>query len=199
MEPIQQLLQPIPRIKERGTFLKNIIEKYKKMKNLLVLDIGCGNGFFEFALAPYVKHIVGVDPSPFMIEDAKLNNEILKYRNILFLEGSVEQLFFTTKFDLVMFTYSLHFTLDINKSLDIALERIKKNGLLLIIEPTKTFLKGKLNKESSKFDINYYQDKMNKLELVREIINDKFKNYIILHSIYNNEMYLRLIQISFKL
>ena len=194
MKPIQQLLQPIPRIKEKGIMLKNIIEKHKKLKNMKVLDIGCGNGFFEFALAPYVKHIVGVDPSPFMIQDAKLNNDILKYRNVLFLEGSVEHLFFKSKFDLVMFSYSLHFTLDINKSLDVAIERVKRNGLLLIIEPTKTFFKGKLNKDSSQFDINYYHNKMNKLELTRNMIEKKFKNYKILHSIYNNEMYLKLIQ-----
>ena len=194
MKPIQQLLQPIPRIKQKGIMLKNIIEKHKKLKNMKVLDIGCGNGFFEFALAPYVQHIIGVDPSPFMIQDAKLNNDILKYRNVLFLEGSLEYLFLKIRFDLVIFSYSLHYSLDVNKSLDIAIERVKKNGLLLIIEPTKTFFKGKLNKDSSQFDINYYRNKMNKLELTRNMIEKKFKNYKILHSIYNNEMYLRLIQ-----
>lgn len=54
--------------RENNDFLKDLWGKVGIQKEMEVLDIGCGNGLYSMALAPYVKEAVGVDVSPKMIE-----------------------------------------------------------------------------------------------------------------------------------
>ena len=60
--------------------LLNIIKQYKIVKNTNILDIGCGNGFYVFGLADYIKSICGLDPSNSMLESAKKNQKYFNQR-----------------------------------------------------------------------------------------------------------------------
>ena len=63
----------------------SILNKYtqKDLSRMDILDIGCGNGFFEFALSPYVHRIYGIDPSLPMLTSARQNNKHYKFKNII--------------------------------------------------------------------------------------------------------------------
>ncbi len=50
-----------------------------------VLDIGCGAGGYSLALAPYVKHVVGCDLSPNMIEAANQRAHVRGVTNATFV------------------------------------------------------------------------------------------------------------------
>jgi len=67
-----------------------------------LLDIGCGNLYKIFPISQYFSTIVGIDPSPELIQQAK--NEIQKnqFSNIAIIEGIAQALpKFSIRFDVV--------------------------------------------------------------------------------------------------
>ena len=71
-----------------------------------VLDVGCGCGFDSFVASLLVGargHVVGVDLTPEMLEFARRASVAWPFRNLQFMEGSVENLPFEDgSFDLVI-------------------------------------------------------------------------------------------------
>lgn len=64
--------------------IKHVISATSKESN--ILDIGCGTGIITVAVAPYVKHITGIDISKKMIEVAKKKATALNLSNTSFLQ-----------------------------------------------------------------------------------------------------------------
>jgi len=112
---------------------KQIFEQIRKLSNLdnqTVLEIGCGDGRISKYLIKKTDNLIGVDPDEKKIKEAQVN--ILKGK---FLIGSGENLNFSNEFfDLVIFTLSLHHQ-DSKKALREANRVLKKDGLILVIEP----------------------------------------------------------------
>ena len=52
MEPYQNIIKINDRVTNYGKIIVSILNKYtqKDLSRMDILDIGCGNGFFEFAL-----------------------------------------------------------------------------------------------------------------------------------------------------
>ena len=100
MKPYQNIINISDRVSKEGKMIVSILNKYTKkdLSRMDILDIGCGNGFFEFALSPYVNRIYGIDPSLPMLTSARQNNKHYKYKNIRFYKGSVENIPFTKTF-----------------------------------------------------------------------------------------------------
>ncbi|MBI2022266.1 class I SAM-dependent methyltransferase [Candidatus Daviesbacteria bacterium] len=66
----------------RGKELLNLLEKLKLInKKTRVLDIGCGVGRLEYAIAYDIQYCLGVDVAPSMIKIAK---ERVRYKNVEF-------------------------------------------------------------------------------------------------------------------
>ena len=197
MEPYFNILESNGRLNKLGSKVVKLISKYskKKLSKMSVLDIGCGNGFFEFALAPYFETIYGIDPSEKMLHNARKTNNIFEYKNIRFYSGSAENNPFVRKFDLILFSYSLHYTNDPLMSLERISKNIKDGGLLLILEPTKTFLPGgKYDKTESHFGKEIYKKKLERLQETRKIVNKFIKTHNLLDKIYDNRIYSILIR-----
>ena len=108
-----------------------MIKKYTDRKNKIVLEIGCGCGKISSLLAGATEQYIGIDPDIKTISDASRT-----YENVDFRIGSGESLAFTdSRFDLVLFTLSLHHQ---NSSLALkeAARVLKREGKLVVIEPS---------------------------------------------------------------
>lgn len=112
---------------------KQILLKIGQVSNVdekKVLEIGCGDGRISKLLVKKTDHLIGIDPDEEKIKQAQVT--IPKGK---FLIGSGENLDFSKEvFDLVIFTLSLHHQ-DCKKSLGEATRVLKKDGLILVIEP----------------------------------------------------------------
>jgi SAM-dependent methyltransferase len=118
-----------------------------------VLEIGCGNGRLTADLAQVAHKLVAVDPSVEELRPAYRRGEI----PAKFLAAFGEALPFTANiFDTVVFTLSLHHQ-EPQKALSETRRVIKKNGQILILEPTADSLVSKLfailDDESGKYEL----------------------------------------------
>ncbi|MEV4412766.1 class I SAM-dependent methyltransferase [Catellatospora sp. NPDC049609] len=77
-----------------------------------VLDVGCGDGYVTRLIASRVPRgsVLGVDPSPRMIEAARTADDQL--RNVSFQVGDVTTMAFGPDFDLVVSFNALHWVTD---------------------------------------------------------------------------------------
>lgn len=128
------------------------ISAFRTIDDLTLLEIGCGDGRISKFLAKKTDHLIGIDPDEKRIRTAQDN-----IPRAFFLAGSGEHLGFTNDyFDLVIFTLSLHHQ-DSRKALEEAERVLKKDGLILVIEP---LAKGEVerafaivhNEDQAKFD-----------------------------------------------
>lgn len=198
MEPYQNIININDRVTKYGKIIVSILNKYtqKDLSRMDILDIGCGNGFFEFALSPYVHRIYGIDPSLPMLTSARQNNKHYKFKNIRFYKGSAENIPFTKTFDMIMFSHSLHYIKNIQKNLNKVLKNVNENGLILILEPTKTFFSKKYDSTSPDYDKKIYNEKQNILQHTRKQIKFFSSSHTILYKKYNKKNYWILLQIS---
>jgi ubiquinone/menaquinone biosynthesis C-methylase UbiE len=96
-----------------------------------VLEIGCGDGRVTSHLAGKAQYITAIDPDAESITRAKSN-----IAGVDFKIGSGEYIDYKSgSFDLILFTLSLHHQ-EYKRSLQEAHRVLKKNGLLLILEPS---------------------------------------------------------------
>ena len=110
---------------------------HKKMKNLKILDIGCGAGLainLMTKAAPDSK-ITGIDYSETMVEEAGiLNKSSIESGNVIIQKGSVEKLPFEDDlFDLVIATETIYFWPNLAKDFKEVYRTIKNDGSFVII------------------------------------------------------------------
>jgi ubiquinone/menaquinone biosynthesis C-methylase UbiE len=95
-----------------------------------ILEIGCGNGSISSFLAEGSGSYIAVDPDPVCIEQAKQLDT-----KIIFQTGTGQALNFPdNRFDLVLFTLSLHHQ-DSTSALEEAFRVLKPGSHLLVVEP----------------------------------------------------------------
>jgi len=119
------------KIKRAEKVFKELEFKIKTSES--ILNIGCGKGYLEnIILNKYKPEIIGVDVEYFKQYPSNL------------LIGDIEDIGFQdNKFDLIIFSLSLHHTNNPEKSLIKAKNLLKDRGLLFILEiaPQNNFLK----------------------------------------------------------
>tara|TARA_B110000208_G_C11787590_1_gene436178 strand:+ start:145 stop:747 length:603 start_codon:yes stop_codon:yes gene_type:complete len=194
-KPCLDLPKEIDKMYIDCNMILNIIKSYIVVKNTSILDIGCGNGFYVFGLADYVKCIYGLDPSNEMLESANNNQKFFNKKNVKFYNGSIENNHLKNKFDIVMFTYSLHFTDDSNASLLLAIKKLVPNGLLVIIEPNKKYISSKLLIGHNNFDKKYYELKQQQLIKTRHNVYMFAKKHTLLYTKFNDKNFIAVIRI----
>lgn len=115
------------------TTLKGLFKRSKfntlKLKNKLVLDMGCGSGRFTSAFACLgVKKAIGVDKGTMGIKIAKKYAKLNNIKNLEYKNGSVLKLpFKNEKFDFVFCKGVLHHTGNLKKGLE-EFNRVMKRG-----------------------------------------------------------------------
>ena len=123
----------------------------KKIKNLDILDVGCGGGLVSESLSRLGAKVTGIDFSEKNIQIAKIHS-VKKELKINYINQDVEKFKIKKKFDLiVMFEVLEHlddwrgFLLKINSNL-------KKNGMIIISTINRNFL--------SKYIAIYFAEKI---------------------------------------
>jgi ubiquinone/menaquinone biosynthesis C-methylase UbiE len=107
------------------------IEEVVELNGKALLEVGCGDGRLTALLADKAETITAIDPDEPSIEAARRN-----IGGVNFLIGSGDRLDFADEsFDIVLFSYSLHHQ-DCVKALAEAKRVARKDGQILIIEPT---------------------------------------------------------------
>ena len=96
--------------------------------NESILDLGCGDGITTHKLAQLVPdgHVVGIDSSHGMIESAKK----LEKGNLLFCVLNINDIDYTSKFDLIISNATLHWVKDHRKLLSNCHHALKTDGRL---------------------------------------------------------------------
>lgn len=73
-------------------FLKKIVEKFPIDSKDRMLDLGCGTGQITFPMSKYFSEVVGVDPEPQMLTEAKKLAKKKGIDNITWIKGDSEDL-----------------------------------------------------------------------------------------------------------
>ncbi len=84
---------------QKSVILPNLLRLLNPQKNEVVLDLGCGPGFFSGEIAKKVAKVMGVDLSKALIEQAKKNHPGINFRAAnaermeFFADRSVDKIF----------------------------------------------------------------------------------------------------------
>ena len=128
----------------RLSYIKNsIIKKMKKkrlgqsLKNIKILDIGCGGGLLCEPLAKLGAQVIGIDASEKNIKiaktHAKKNNLKVKYYC-----ASPENFIFKDKFDVILNMEIVEHVENVNLFLKESSKFLRKNGIMFIATLNKT-------------------------------------------------------------
>lgn len=109
-----------------------ILLKYIR-KNFKILDAGCANGLFSFAISTSCKEVRGIDINEQFLSIAREKSQEKQKDNLHFLFGDLENIpFEEEEFDCV-FSYScLVLVEDVHKALKECMRVVKKNGYLIL-------------------------------------------------------------------
>ena len=116
-----------------------VVSRYLN-KNDRCLDIACGNGFATAQYAQKVKFALGIDYLPEFIELAnKKHQKLVKIGKLAFRIGDILKLDLKGEFDKIICERTLNNLTsfaDHKKAVLNLHKALKKNGLLLLVEPT---------------------------------------------------------------
>jgi len=115
----------------------NIKSKNIPLKNINILDIGCGGGLISVPMKRLGANVVGIDASLKNIKVAKIyskkNNLQIKY-----ICSSPEKLKIKKKFDVLLMLEIVEHVNDINLFIKQSSKFLKKNGLMFVATLNKT-------------------------------------------------------------
>ena len=126
-----------------GYIKESILKKFKKkninnsIKNLRILDIGCGGGLLCEPLSRLGARVVGIDASEKNIKIAKTHAKESNLK-ISYYCASPENFKYKGKFDVILNMEIVEHVHDINLFLKESSKFLKKNGLMFIATLNKT-------------------------------------------------------------
>ena len=105
-----------------------VMEFLEVHANEVILDLGCGAGYYARLIKEKKAKVVGVDIAEKMVEDMK-KQKIESYL------GNIESFRLRKKFDKVLIAGALEFVDDAENVIQNSAFHLKKNGLLVILYP----------------------------------------------------------------
>lgn len=115
-----------------------------------LLDMGCGTGWTSIFFAKKGYTVTGQDISYDMIELANRNRAKENLPNLDFRTGDFETINSTDNYDCVVFYDSLHHAEDERAALNVAYRSLKKDGILITLEPGEGHSKANISIDVSK-------------------------------------------------
>ena len=115
----------------------NIKSKNMPLKNINILDIGCGGGLISVPMKKLGANVVGIDASLKNINIAKTYSK-KNNLNIKYICSSPEKLKINKKFDILLMLEIVEHVDDINLFVKKSSKFLKKNGLMFIATLNKT-------------------------------------------------------------
>ena len=129
----------------RIKYIKDNSIKHFKMKsgnfplrNLKILDIGCGGGLLSEPMSRLGADVTGIDASQKNINVAKIHSSKKKLK-IKYICSSPEKLNIKEKFDIVLNMEIIEHVNDVNIFLKNSSKFLKKNGIMFVATLNKTF------------------------------------------------------------
>ena len=124
----------------RIKFIKDVLGKKKSdnLKNLKILDIGCGGGILSEPLARLGAKVTGIDENGNAIKTA-IDHARKKKLNIEYKKISFDQINFKKKFDIVVCMEALEHLNDIEILIKKVKESLKPDGKFIGSTINKTF------------------------------------------------------------
>ncbi len=118
-----------------GSDLDALLKALRPRKSDSVLDVATGTGFTAVALAPLVKHVVGVDLTSEMLAQAKQFARSQGVMNVTFETGDAQSLKYPdSSFDVVTTRRATHHFEDVPQFLREAKRVLKPRGRLGIVD-----------------------------------------------------------------
>lgn len=158
--------------------LGRLCELTHPRKDWNVLDIATGTGHTAFAFAPYVHHVIGLDLTPEMLNEAEMLKQKNGLSNVDFRVGNAHQLSFSdNQFDLITCRRSTHHFSHINVALKETFRVLKPNVILAIddrISPENDFLDKTMNSLDKLHDNSHVREYRHS-EWMKMLINAKFE------------------------
>ena len=124
-------------IKENIIETFKINEKVKPLKNIKILDVGCGGGLLSEPMSRLGAKVTAIDASDKNINVAKLHAKTSNL-NINYICTSPEKLKFKDKFDVILNMEIVEHVEDLNFFLESSSNLLKKNGIMFIATLNKT-------------------------------------------------------------
>jgi SAM-dependent methyltransferase len=119
-----------------------------------LLDMGCGTGWTSIFFAKKGFDVTGQDISPDMIDLANKNKELEGLNNLDFVVSDYETATSFSKYDCVVFYDSLHHAENEKFAIQKAFNSLKKDGILITLEPGEGHSKASVSVEvSNKFGV----------------------------------------------
>jgi 2-polyprenyl-6-hydroxyphenyl methylase/3-demethylubiquinone-9 3-methyltransferase len=115
----------------------NIRSSEKPLKNIKILDIGCGGGLLSEPMSRLGASVVGIDASKKNIEVAKFHAKKSKLK-IDYKVASPEMIDTKVKFDVILNMEIVEHVEDINFFIKESSKLLKKNGVMFIATLNKT-------------------------------------------------------------
>ncbi len=111
----------------------NLLKKHIDLKDKIVADIGCNNGYYMFRMLEFnPKKIVGFDPSPLYKTQFDFINHFVKSDITYEMLGIEHVEFYEDKFDVIFCLGVLYHRSDPISSLKSLKKSLNKNGVLYI-------------------------------------------------------------------
>ena len=112
-------------------------EKVKPLKNVKILDIGCGGGLLSEPMSRLGADVMGIDASDKNIEIAKFHAK-KDNLNIKYLCASPEKLNTSTKFDVILNMEIVEHVKDVDFFLQSCSKLLRKNGIMFVATINRT-------------------------------------------------------------
>lgn len=111
-----------------------ILKNQYGVKNLKIIDIGCGSGWTSNQFALVGHDVTGVDISPDAIIAAK---ETFRIKNLNYVETDYDKIKkdYKSIFDVAIFIDSLHHSDSVEETLKSARATLKEGGICIVCEP----------------------------------------------------------------
>ncbi len=113
-------------------------EKENALKNLKILDIGCGGGLISEPMCRLGAQVTGIDASRKNIEIAKIHAKKNKL-NIKYLNSSPEQMDQNEKFDIILNLEVVEHVDNVDLYIESCCKLLKKDGIMFTATINRTF------------------------------------------------------------
>ena len=111
--------------------------RVKPVQELDVLDVGCGFGATSLALAEQCRSVVGIDPWPKLISEAKADAEEQGLLNVAFEQADIANWVSPNRFDLIVLDNVLEHLPEQHKSLNNIISSLKPGGVCYVLVPNR--------------------------------------------------------------
>ncbi len=122
----------------RMTYILDQINN-RNIKNLKILDVGCGGGIICEPLARLGAKVTGIDFAPNNIKAAKIHSKKNKL-NIKYIYNDIEKSKLNGKFDLILMFEVLEHLDNWKKTIKNIKKNLNKNGMIIISTINRNFL-----------------------------------------------------------